>query len=77
MQSLQAITDVVLPTQYAEEELEVVFFTLLTEFSGWTPKVCVDWASVFSSTDTSALIVDCLVEAKLLLLLDTAGCVAL
>ena len=73
VQSLQAITDDVLPTQYAEEELEVVFFTLLTEFSGWTPKVSVDWASVFSSTDTGALIVDCLVEAKPVLLLDTAG----
>jgi hypothetical protein len=62
-----------LPTQYAEEELEVVFFTLLTKFSGWTPKVCVNWASVFSSTDTGALIVDCLLEAKPVLLLDTAG----
>ena len=45
----------------------------MTEFSSWTPNVCVDCASVFSSTHKGAPVVDCLMITKPVLLLDTAG----
>ena len=73
LQSLQAYAEDVLPSQYDDDEVEAVFYDLLSLCTSWTPKIVTDWTKVFSDADTGMLIVDHLTQAKPVLVIEKAG----
>ena len=72
LQSLQAYAEDVLPSQYDDDEVEAVFYDLLSLCTSWTPKIVTDWTKVFSDADTGMLIVDYLTQAKPVLVIEKA-----
>ena len=59
--------------QYDDDELEAVFYDLLSLCTSWTPKIVTDWTKVFSDADTGMLIISHLTETKPELVIQKAG----
>ena len=73
LQSLQAHAEDVLPSQYDDDQLEAVFYDLLSLCTSWTPKIVPDWTKVFSDADTGMLIINHLTKAKPVLVIEKVG----